>query len=162
MGGLIVRYAIDQVQKNKPGWPPDIIVPSVVTFGTPHGGVDWAGFFCTTNQCDQMDSSSSFIDYLQASARNPQGQYGTWWSLAGSHADNTVDQDSATDMSVQFKIHWASEVGIEHSDYMHEKDHDNFTIGAHCWGTSTGGSMTEGKCYWPLQWSYVVLAYYGY
>jgi len=162
MGGLIVRYAIDQVQKKTPGFPPEIIAPSVVTFGTPHGGIDWAAFFCPTTQCAQMDSSSPFIDYLQASARNPQGHYRTWWSLAGSHADNTVDQDSATDMSVKFKIHWASEVGIEHDDYMDEKNHDNFTIGAHCWGTSTGGSMTEGTCYWPLQWSFVVLKYFGY
>ena len=160
MGGLIVRLAIDQVQKKTPGFPPEIIAPNVVTFGTPHDGIDWAGTFCFTNQCDQMDSSSFFIWYLENFAPNPQGHYGTWWSLAGSHADNTVDEGSATHMPVDFKIHWAEPMNIEHDDYMHERHHDR-TSSADCWGTLTGGSMTKGKCYWPLYWSFVILKYYG-
>jgi hypothetical protein len=166
MGGLIVRYAIDKVHRNTPGFPPDIIAPSVVTFGTPHDGI-WlgpgqVGCGLTGNdddQCRQMDKSSSFIEYLRDNAPNPQGHYGTWWSVAGSYADNTVDQESATDMSVDFKIVWDNAL-IGHGAYMHQKDHDK-TISAHCLATATGGSLIEGDCYWPLYWSYVVLAYYG-
>jgi hypothetical protein len=112
-----------------------------------------------------MDKSSSFIEYLRDHAQNPQSAFGTWWSVAGSHADDTVDEGSAVGMSAPYKIRWASEVGIEHGDYMHEKLYDNFTIGAHCWGTTSGasyGNMTEGKCYWPLQWAFTIIAYYGY
>jgi hypothetical protein len=169
MGGLIVRYAIDQVQRKKPGWPPQIIVPNVFTFGTPHDGIDEGPFqvgciFTGNNddQCRQMDKSSSFIEYLRDNARNPQGHYGTWWSLAGSDDDDTVNETSATDMSVDFKIHWASDANIEHPDYMHEKDHDDFTTGTNCWTTTTGGSLSKGRCYWPLQWSFWALAYNGY
>jgi hypothetical protein len=172
MGGLIVRYMIDAVQRKRAGWPPVIVAPSVVTLGTPHDGIELGPFAIgcrlfggDTDECRQMDKSSSFIEYLRDHARNPQGAYGTWWSVAGSHADNTVDEGSAIDMSVKYKIRWASEVGIEHGDYMHERLYDNFTIGAHCWGTTTGasyGNMSESRCYWPLQWSFVILAYYGY
>lgn len=171
MGGLIVRYAIDQVSRKKSGWPPYFVAPSVVTFGTPHNGIDLGPFFLgcrivgDSGQCRQMDKSSSFIEYLRANAQNPQGGFGTWWSLAGSHADNTVDEGSAIDMSVAYKIRWASETSIEHSDFMHEKLGGDFTANAHCWGTTSGQSyanMSEGQCYWPIQWSFVILAYYGF
>jgi pimeloyl-ACP methyl ester carboxylesterase len=171
MGGLVVRYAIDQVQRKKPGWPPAIVIPSVLTFGTPHNGIELGPFFAgcratgDSGQCRQMDKSASFIEYLRKNARSPQGAYGTWWSLAGSHADKTVDEASAIDMSVKYKLRWASEVDIEHSEYMHERAGGDFTPDAHCWATATGvafASMKEGQCYWPLQWSYVILSQYGY
>ena len=103
MGGLIVRYAIDKVERKTPGFPPKIIAPSVVTFGTPHDGI-WLGpgtigcewFGGDTDQCRQMDKSSEFIEYLRDNAPNPQGLYRTWWSVAGSFADYTVDERSAT------------------------------------------------------------------
>ena len=173
MGGLVVRYMIDQVQRHKAGWPPNITVPSVVTLGTPHNGIEMGPFNLgcrlsgDSDECRQMDKSSSFIEYLRDHARNPQSAFGTWWSLGGSHADNTVDEGSATEMSVKYKIHWASDTNIEHSDYMHEKLGDNpfnhaQSITAHCWGTTTGSNFVEGKCYWPIQWAYTILAYYGY
>ena len=163
MGGLIVRYMIDAVQRHKSGFPPVIVAPSVVTLATPHDGIDYIWVGCRTGQCDQMDSSSSFIDYLQTSARNPQGGYGTWWSLGGSHADNTVDEGSATSMSVKYKMHWAEDTNLEHSDFMHEKITGNvFSINAHCWSTTTGSNFVEGQCYWPIQWAHTLIAYYGY
>jgi pimeloyl-ACP methyl ester carboxylesterase len=171
MGGLVVRYAIDQVQRKKPGWPPYFVAPSVVTFGTPHDGI-WLGpsfagcrFSGDSPQCRQMDRSSSFIEYLRDHARNPQGGYGTWWSVAGSHADDTVDEGSAVAMSVQYKMRWGEDLSIEHSDFMHEKVGGDFTADAHCWSTPSGASyrnMPEGHCYWPIQWSYVILSEYGY
>jgi hypothetical protein len=48
---------------------------------------------------------------------------------------------------------------------MHEKLEGGFTADAHCWATATGQSFSdqpEGKCYWPIQWAYVIIAYYGY
>jgi pimeloyl-ACP methyl ester carboxylesterase len=171
MGGLIVRYAIDQVQRHTSGWPPYFVAPSVVTFGTPHNGIEMGPFHAgcrfsgDSGECRQMDKSSGFIEYLRAHARNPQGGYGTWWSLAGSHADNTVDEGSAIDMAVRYKMRWASEDSIEHSDYMHDRLGGGFTADAHCWSTDSGaayGAMPEGQCYWPIQWAYTVIANYGY
>lgn len=170
MGGLIVRYAIDRVQRRKAGWPPYIVAPSVVTLGTPHDGIRFADpFGCRatgdSHQCRQLDQSSDFIGYLRDNAQNPQGSYGTWWSLAGSHADKTVDEGSALSMSVKYKIRWASGVDIEHSEYMHEKLGDNHSVSADCWSTTTGasfGNQRKGRCYWPLQWASVIIANYGY
>lgn len=171
MGGLIVRYAIDQVQRKRRGWPPYFVAPSVVTFGTPHNGIEMGPFFAgcrawgDSDQCRQMDKSSSFIEYLRDKARNPQGGYGTWWSVAGSHADKTIDERSAIDMAVAYKMRWGSEVDIEHSEFMKEKNGGDFTADAHCWATASGASyedMDEGQCYWPIQWSYVIISEYGY
>lgn len=163
MGGLIVRYMIDAVQRKRAGFPPVIVAPSVVTLATPHDGIDYIWVLCRTGQCDQMDSSSSFIGYLEDNARNPQGGYGTWWSLGGSHADNTVDEGSATSMSIKYKMHWAEDTNLEHSDFMHEKITGNvFSINAHCWSTTTGSNFVEGQCYWPIQWAHTLIAYYGY
>ena len=172
MGGLIVRYMIDAVQRRRSGFPPVIVAPSVVTLGTPHDGIDLGPFFAgcritgDSDQCRQMDSSSSFIEYLRANARNPQGGYGTWWSLGGSHADNTVDEGSATNMSVKYKIRWDSNTNLEHSDYMHEKLGANpwhsSAISADCSSTTTGSNFIKRKCFWPIQWSYTLIAYYGY
>jgi hypothetical protein len=170
MGGLIVRYMIDSVQRHRSGFPAHITAPSVVTLATPHNGIEGARVGCyfgnNDDECFEMDKSSSFIEYLRNYAQNPQGAFGTWWSLGGSHADNTVDEGSATAMSVKYKIHWASDTNIEHSDYMHEKlganPFDSSSITAHCYSTTTGSNFVEGRCYWPIQWSYVLIAYYGY
>lgn len=171
MGGLVVRYAIDQVSRGRSGWPPSFVAPSVVTFGTPHNGIEMGPFNAgcrfsgDSYQCRQMDKSSSFIEYLRTNARNPQGGYGTWWSVAGSHADNTVDEASAIDMSVQYKMRWASDTNIEHDRYMLSKEGDNFSITAHCWSTASGASYAnqpEGSCYWPIQWSWTIITQYGY
>jgi hypothetical protein len=168
MGGLIVRYAIDQVQRQRRGWPPHLVIPSVVTLGTPHAGIDhgpWVAAACRvtgndTAQCREMNEGDDFIEYLRDHARNPQGAYGTWWSVAGSHADDTVDEGSAVSMAVRSKLRWASDTSIEHGDYMHERlgpDTD-----AHCWRTMTGGEMREGRCEWPLLWTYRMIADHGY
>jgi hypothetical protein len=170
MGGLIVRYAISAVQRHNTAFPPFIVIPSVVTFGTPHNGVDtyWVGCAVASGnarQCKQINKSSNFIENLRANAPNPQGAYGTWWSVAGSHADQLVDEGSAIKMSVQYKIRWASGVGIKHGEYMHDQPFDAFNADAHCWSTTFGvpyEDMSEGYCYHPLQWSATILAAYGY
>lgn len=172
MGGLIVRYAIDKVQRKTSGWPPYIVAPSVVTLGTPHNGIEMGPFYAgcrlfggNTGQCRQMDKSAGFIEYLRDNARNPQGGYGTWWSVAGSHADDIVDEGSAIDMSVKYKMRWGEDEGIEHGEFMHEKLGGGFTADAHCWSTTSGasyGNMPEGQCYWPIQWSYIIISSYGY
>ncbi|MDQ2938907.1 MAG: hypothetical protein M3R23_00080, partial [Actinomycetota bacterium] len=151
-------------------FPPFIVIPSVVTFGTPHNGVDqyWVGCAVASGnarECKQMNKSSNFIENLRATAQNPQGAYGTWWSVAGSHADQLVDEGSAIKMSVQYKIRWASEVGVKHGEYMHDQAFNAFNVDAHCWSTTFGvpyKDMSEGFCYHPLQWSGAILAAYGY
>lgn len=173
MGGLIVRYAIAAVQMHKKGFPPFVVVPSVVTFGTPHAGIKgykalgcyalYGAYECL--QFWEEVGQSGFIGWLEDHAQNPQGAYGTWWSVAGSHADDNVGAKSAVAMSAPYKIRWASEVAIEHGDFMHDQAVNAFNVDAHCWSTTSGanyGDMSEGTCYHPLQWSGTILAAYGY
>jgi hypothetical protein len=170
MGGLIVRYAIDAVQKHKTGFPPFIVAPSIVTFGTPHNGIEEFGVGCylitfpfPTKECKEMNKTSHLIEYLRSNAQNPQGAYGTWWSVAGSDADATVDARSAVHMSVQYKMVY--DTGTGHGAYMHQKLGDPFSITAPCFSTAQGADynhLSLGLCYWPLQWAIVILSSYGY
>lgn len=182
MGGLIVRFAINAVQRHNPAYPPFIVAPSVVTFGTPHNGVSqyWVGCYVVTfpnpsTQCKQMNRSSVFIEHLRNYAQNPQGAYGTWWSVAGSEEDKTVFAASAVRMSVKYKMDWAMDAynlylgrHVGHSEYMRRLLGDPFTISAPCWSSTTGATYDEmtgipkGHCYWPLQWSFTILTTYGY
>lgn len=168
MGGLITRHAIDSVQKRRPGYPPHLLVRTVTTMGSPHSGIDdelvwFCAFIGNPLQCQQMKESSGFISYLRTKARNPQGAFGTFWAVAGSHDDNLVDEASALDMSVQYKIRWGTSVNIEHADYFNERVDDDppFVIGARCRGTSSGQDYDDmgpwGNCWWPLQWYGAIL-----
>jgi hypothetical protein len=115
MGGLIIRYAIAQVQKEVDGafedngtFPPSILVEDVVTMGTPHGGARFASA-CVVNcntQVQQMKPGSELLLDLEEYAWNPQGTGGTQWSTLGSGDDNSVsDHRAAATDSDRYPIH---------------------------------------------------------
>lgn len=154
MGGIIIRYGINAVQRGSSVFPPRLLVDDVVTLGSPHNGVDNARFVCGT-QCDELDSSSTLISYLQSTARNPQGAAGTRWTAIGSHADHVVDEFSAIDMNAMHKVRYFSGDNIAHGDYMHETRTVN---DAHLVETETVNGVSEtrlrdGKGRWPVVWS---------
>jgi len=108
MGGLIVRYALDSVQRDRDGYPPSLRVEDIVTLGTPHDGSRPAEL-CGWLQCRQMRMQSQFIRYLRAHARNPQGVGGTQWTVIGSNRDLAVHSASAVAIDTPHRIKYIGE-----------------------------------------------------
>src|SRR5439155_25572805 len=71
MGGLMIRYAIAQVQGGNPDFPPSLMIAHAVTLGTPNGG-DLHAQSCDLQECVQMRPGSAFLRWLDRWARNPQ------------------------------------------------------------------------------------------
>lgn len=107
MGGLIVRNAIYQVWKSKATWtmPPSLPnISDVVTFSTPHDGLDgvrravaWWQTCQGCTQLNEMASNSGFMNEMRAQAQAPQSG-ATDWTLIGSDCDAVVPSDTATYM----------------------------------------------------------------
>ena len=120
MGGLILRYALHRVQANDPDFPPFLYVEDVVTLGTPHQGSGWASGCTWAFECVQMENGSSFINYLNSNAQNPQADGGTDWTLASSYDDGVVSEGSGVGMSANHKVSYLGSMNIGHSDYMND------------------------------------------
>jgi hypothetical protein len=116
MGGLITRYALTQIQRNHPDFPPYLYVEDSITLGTPHSGTGWADW-CWTTQCGQMQPGSSFITWLATNGPNPQADGGTDWTAIGSDDDEIVSESSAVAMSAAHKVQYMGSADVAHSDY---------------------------------------------
>lgn len=115
MGGLVLRYAIGQVQAGNPEFPPHLCVEDVVTLGTPHQGSTLAGFidlFCPSVQCDELKPNSPFLNGLP---ENPQGYGGTDWTLVASEADLVVDPSSAFGMAAAHRVLYFAASQVSHA-----------------------------------------------
>lgn len=156
MGGIIMRYGINAVQRGFSAFPSRLLIDDVVTLGSPHKGVDNARFVqgCTT-QCTELDSSSSLIKYLGSAARNPQGAAGTRWTAIGSHSDNVVDEGSAIDMDAMHTVRYLSGDRIGHSDYMHKTRtvNDAHLVETETVNGDTTTRLRDGNGRWPVTWS---------
>jgi hypothetical protein len=127
MGGLIVRYALAQVQRDHRRFPPRLSIANVVTLGTPHKGAPLAALCDVTEhrQCNQMDPTSGFIRWLRRHAKNPQGRGGTDWTVVGSRfvdfptrdSDGVVPASSAVGMRARHKVFYLESNEIGHSGY---------------------------------------------
>ncbi len=153
MGGLIIRYALAQVQRGHVAFPPRLLVEDAVTMGTPHRGARALVYLCPYTQCDQMEPGSGFIGWLADHAPEPDGAGGTDWSAFGSHADNLVDEDSAVGMAACHKVKWLSSSGIEHGDFMHVRSGANSTeTSADVQRRSCPGDwVTDYTSHWPVR-----------
>jgi hypothetical protein len=120
MGGLILRYALHRIQANDPAFPPYLYLEDVVTLGTPHLGSGWASGCTWSYECVQMQNGSSFINYLNSNAQNPQADGGSDWTLIGSYDDGIVAEGSAVGMNATHKVNYLGSMNIGHSDYMHD------------------------------------------
>jgi pimeloyl-ACP methyl ester carboxylesterase len=118
MGGLIIRYAVAQSQRNHSEFPPYLYVEDVATLGSPHTGTDWARGCWWADQCGQMVPGSSFMNWLGSYAQNPQESGGTDWTTMGSHEDNYVSAGSATGMDATHRVRYYASSGVEHGDYL--------------------------------------------
>lgn len=116
MGGLVVRYALAQVDRGHGDFPPYLYVEDVVTMGTPHGGSGLASW-CWTTQCGDMRANSSFLNWLTSYGPNPQVGTGTDWTAMGSEDDGTVSASSATNMQAAHEVVYLGSANIGHGDY---------------------------------------------
>ena len=120
MGGLITRYMLHRIQANDGAFPPYLYVEDAVTLGTPHLGTGWASGCTWAYECVQMENGSSFINYLNSNAQNPQGDGGTDWTLVSSYDDGIVSEGSGIGMTANHKVAYLGTMNLGHSDYMHD------------------------------------------
>jgi triacylglycerol esterase/lipase EstA (alpha/beta hydrolase family) len=65
MGGLIIRYALQQITEGNPDYPPALNVGVVISFSSPFGG---AYLGCKDTQCNEMLPDSAFLTSLYRGA----------------------------------------------------------------------------------------------
>lgn len=157
MGGVVLRYAIAQVENGHNRFPVSICVEDVVTFASPHAGTEtlWQSL-CDKYQCEQMDgrldcrvadsdgnrlrSISDFVWWLRNHALDPDATGGTQWTVMGSQNDDTVTEWCAVrNIAAYHRFFYHFDEGIEHSHYPHRTGTPlNYTARhtrgcCHCW-----------------------------
>jgi triacylglycerol esterase/lipase EstA (alpha/beta hydrolase family) len=149
MGGLITRYALYRVAAGDSNFPPSLLVSNIVNFGSPHNGTTSASSCSFNNiECAEMVPNSAFLNDLNANGQNPQAVGGTDWTLMGSDFDSVVSDASATSMTANHKVQYASSNFIGHLDYYNKT---STTMNAALSASDNGGpyvSTTAGE--WPV------------
>lgn len=149
MGGLIIRYAIKEVQNGNGHFPPRLLVEDIVTFGTPHNGAGNVSIYCGT-QCDELDSSSAFIDDLKKTAQNPQSAIATRWSVIGATDDERVSVSSSMGMNAMHKVWYHRGQDVGHGTYPGKTSWlHTATVSFKEDGATTWSEGTNGK--WPVR-----------
>jgi hypothetical protein len=110
MGGILVRWALAQVDAHDAAFPPRLDVHDVITFGTPFDGAPIAASIQTT-QGREIGPGSDFIRALRALP--PPAR--TNWTVVGSERDELVPAASATDLSGAHAVVYP---GISHAGYL--------------------------------------------
>ncbi len=156
MGGLITRYALAQVARRHPDFPPYLYVEDSVTLGTPHAGTGWADW-CWTTQCEQMRPGSSLVNWLGTYAPNPQASGGTDWTAVGSYDDEIVSETSAIAMSAAHKVQYLGSADVAHGDYYQDTT-DARTADVR-YNDNGGTFYTWYDAPWEVRWSDQSLLY---
>ena len=156
MGGLIIRYALSQIERGHPDFPTDVEVEDVVTLGSPHDGSALVRLCREAQQCREMRPSSELMDELNIYATHPDGRGGTDWTTIGSRSDDLVDPSSAVHMDADHKVTYMSRNGVEHGDYyrttsrLRTADVEWFDLGG-------GGWREWYQAPWPVRWTDLAL-----
>jgi Putative serine esterase (DUF676) len=160
-GGLVIRYALAQTQRNHPDFPRYLLVEDVVTMGTPHGGARWPVFVCGRLQCGQMRAGSDFLVWLERRGWEPDGRGGTDWSTFGSDFDSLVAADrgagTAGDRSPVHdyigschKVWYRSPARIAHSEFTH-LGAKRPTADVYRFNCQSGAWVADSTSHWPLR-----------
>jgi pimeloyl-ACP methyl ester carboxylesterase len=160
MGGLVIRYAIAQVERGDPEFPPRLLVEDVVTFGTPHAGTRFA-LACAAfyRQCAQMRPESSFMTWLRTYAAEPDGATGTDWTTMGSQADELVSTSSANAMAACHEVSYLATSRIRHTDYQHLRSRARSADATH--RDCPGAWVTSYDYWWPVRRADLALTFGG-
>jgi hypothetical protein len=168
MGGLVLRYAIAQVENNHPQFPASICVGDAVTLGTPHAGTNWAVTCLLALQCNEMNGridcnaadpngTSDFITWLRAHAFDPDGTGGTEWTVMGSNEDNLVNEICATNNIERYAaVRYIGASGVEHDDYLHDTS-ANWTADV-SFKKGNDPFVTDLSAPWPVKWTDLALS----
>lgn len=148
MGGLVVRDALYRVAAHDPDFPPSLLVSNIVNFGSPHNGANIAALCSGADiECTEMTPGSSFLTDLNQNGQNPQASGGTDWTLMGSDYDSVVSDDSATSMTANHKVRYASSDQIGHTDYPNETQQTlNASLSASDFGSAYVSTSTGQWC----------------
>jgi pimeloyl-ACP methyl ester carboxylesterase len=167
MGGLVIRYALAQVQAGHRDFPRKLLVEDVVTLGTPHGGA--RGVLPTgSTEVAQMAPGSELLKALELIGWEPDGSGDTDWLTMGSDDDAVVaaDRAAATDrdrnpvsryMGSSHKVWYTTRDNIEHNDYYRD---DSTATTAQAYQSFDGAPfMAWPRTLWPVRRTFVSLVY---
>lgn len=124
MGGLLIRWALAEVEAGNPLFPSRLVVPDVVTISTPHNGVldDYGNAsWCPSGiQCQQMKPGSDFLVALRARGLAPQGSGGTDWTVVGGSSCDLMTAAQSTDVPGAHRVIYSSDepVCYSHTGYL--------------------------------------------
>jgi triacylglycerol esterase/lipase EstA (alpha/beta hydrolase family) len=170
MGGLIIRYALGQVDLDHPSFPPNLRVEDAVTMGSPHGGARFAAWCIGCNtQVQQMEMGSDFLVWMQENAWSPDGYGGTQWTAMGSDDDNQVaaDRAAATDsdrdpvnkyMGTCHKAWYEEDSNIEHGDFRNTTSAAT-TADVRVYECGEGWTYYNGGGIWPVRRADLAVTY---
>lgn len=163
MGGLITRYALDQVGQGNPDFPPYLCVNTVITLGTPFGGNQNFLSLCgVSNQCDEMEPGSAFLTNLGTAS----DAAGRWVSL-GSENDDFTGAEAATASQSRLQATYQDTIG--HSPYDCDGEFDCIPwLMATEWEmnasatTQIDAASFVGLAPWPVHYADLTMAYYNW
>jgi hypothetical protein len=157
MAGVMIRYALAQVERGHASFPPRLLVEDVVTLGAPHDGVKPIIETCPTRQCRQMEPDSAFLNWLRRNAWEPDGAGGTDWTVIGAVDDNYVTAASGVAMGACHKVKYLGSSNVEHFDLLHDAS------GAQTadveYRDCPGSWLTDRSWYWPVRATDLAVAF---
>lgn len=157
MGPLLIQYALAQVARHHPDFPPRLLVEDVVSLAGPYTGARSIINTCPTRQCSQMRHGSSFLAWLRTYAANPQGEGGSDWTAISSVDDEYVSSGSGVAMGACHKLTYLTTANVRHADLLHDasgsmtSDVRRSDCPGRVWGT--------GDWFWPIRATDVALKY---
>jgi hypothetical protein len=159
MAGVVIRYALAQVERGHASFPPRLLVEDVVTLGAPHDGVKPIIETCPTRQCRQMEPNSAFLTWLRFNAWEPDGLGGTDWTVIGAVDDNYVTAASGVAMGACHKVKYLGSSNVEHSDLLHDaSDAQTADVERQ---DCPGGWLIDRSWDWPVRATDRALAFGG-
>jgi hypothetical protein len=150
MGGLIIRYALAQVERNHPRFARYLLVEDAVTLGTPHAGAGLA-LVCRWRQCKEMRPGSRLLRWLRRRGAHPDGRGRTDWTTIGSHSDFIVPAASAVAMNSDHRLKYrqSNVRQVGHSAYL-TLGSKRTTADVERW-TRPGPWRVDLTSHWPIR-----------
>lgn len=160
MGPLLIQYALAQVARHHPDFPPRLLVEDVVSLAGPYAGARPIIDTCHTRQCAQMRPGSSFLAWLRVYAPNPQGEGGTDWTAISSVDDQYVSAASGVATGFCHKLTYLGSSNVTHIDLLHI---DAWSRTADVRRSDCpGGWVTDHSWYWPVRATELALEFAGH
>ena len=157
MGPLMIQYALAQVQRHHPDFPPRLLVEDVVSLAGPFAGARPIINTCHTTQCTQMRPGSWLLGWLHQYAWNPQGEGGTDWTAVSSVDDQYVSAGSGVAMGACHRVVYLGSSDVRHADLLRD------TFGSMTADVKRSDCpatwVTDDTWYWPVRETDLALTY---